>query len=78
LIRLRDTWEDSGGETDPAGFVAAGLASLFTATGQETPADMRVNAVPREEGAAPALEITFTPPAGISPETRRLAFTFTW
>jgi len=78
LIRLREAWADSGGEADPAGFVAAGLASLFAATGQETPPDLQVTGGFREAGAPPALEISLTPPATVSPETRRLVFTFAW
>ncbi len=78
LLRLRDAWEEAAEETDPAGFVAAGLSSLFAATGQETPPDLRVTGTLREEGKGTILEIAFTPPAAVSPDSRRLAFTFAW
>jgi len=78
LIRLREDYEESGGEAEPDRFVTEALAAFFKATGQEPPDDLMVTAGSGgEEGSAP-LDIAFTPPAGISPTARKLEFTFSW
>ena len=84
LIRLREDCEENDGETEPASFVAAALTSFFEATGQEPPDDLWVTAGAypeghkQEEEASLPLDIAFTPPKAVSPDSRKLAFTFSW
>ncbi|MFA5182006.1 MAG: type VI secretion system contractile sheath large subunit [Syntrophales bacterium] len=78
LIRLREDFEESSKEAEPARFVAEALAAFFKATGQEPPDDLWVSAGPREEEATLTLEIAFTPPRAVSPDSRKLAFSFSW
>ncbi len=84
LIRLREAYEQSDRETEPISFVTEALMAFFEATGQEPPDDLlvAVGAHPeghkQEEEATLPLDITFTPPKAVSPDSRNLAFTFSW
>jgi type VI secretion system protein ImpC len=78
LIRLREDYEETGAEADPARFVAEALAAFFEGTGQKSPDDLLVTAGRREEEATLPLEISFTPPQAVSPDSRKLNFTFSW
>ena len=84
LIRLREAYEQSDRETEPISFVTEALMAFFEATGQEPPDDLwvAVGACPeghrQEEEATLPLDITFTPPKAVSPDSRKLAFTFSW
>lgn len=78
LLKMRDAYEESGGDTEPASFVTEALAAFFEATGQEPPDDLWITAGLREgEGSLP-LDIAFTPPRSVSPDSRKLAFRFSW
>ena len=84
LIRLRDAYEESDRETEPVSFVTEALMAFFEATGQEPPDDLYVTkgANPeghqQEEASTPALDISLTPPKAVSPDSRKMAFTFSW
>jgi len=84
MIRLRDAYEESDRETDPVSFVTEALTEFFEATGQEPPDDLSVTVGPyreghgKEEEAMLPLDIAFTPPRAVSPDSRKLAFTFSW
>ncbi|MCK9390869.1 MAG: type VI secretion system contractile sheath large subunit [Syntrophales bacterium] len=84
LIRLRDAYEESDGETEPVSFVSEALMAFFEATGQEPPDDLWITVGPYPEGhkqegeASLPLDIAFTPPKAVSPDSRKLAFTFSW
>ncbi|HQI35758.1 MAG TPA: type VI secretion system contractile sheath large subunit [Syntrophales bacterium] len=78
LIRMRNVYDREGGGEDPAAYVSAALTAFFAATGKEPPGDLRVETVAAAEEDRQDLSITFTPPASVSPDTRCLAFTFTW
>lgn len=78
LIRLREDYEENGEGAEPVRFVMEALTAFFEATGQEGPDDLWVTAGPREEEATLPLEIAFTPPRAVSPDSRKLAFTFSW
>jgi len=84
LIRLRDAYEESDRETEPVSFVTEALMAFFEATGQEPPDDLSVTVGPypegrnqEEEGPLP-LDIAFIPPRAVSPDSRKMVFTFSW
>ncbi|MCX5830188.1 MAG: type VI secretion system contractile sheath large subunit [Deltaproteobacteria bacterium] len=84
LIRLRDAYEESDRETEPVSFVTEALMAFFDATEQEPPGDLWVTVGPypeghkQEEEAPLPLDIALTPPKAVSPDSRKLAFTFSW
>jgi type VI secretion system protein ImpC len=78
LIRLREEYEEIGEEAEPARYVTAALTAFFEATGLEPPDDLWITAGPGEEESTLPLEIAFTPPQAVSPDSRKLTFTFSW
>jgi type VI secretion system protein ImpC len=78
LIRIREGYDEGSQKVEPDRFVAESLAAFFEATGQESPDDLMVTAGPGGEEGSPSLDIVFTPPPGIFPQTGKLAFSFSW
>ena len=84
LIRLRNAYEESDKETEPVSFVTEALMAFFDATGQEPPDDLSVTVGPYPEGhkqedeALLPMDIAFIPPRAVSPDSRKMAFTFSW
>lgn len=78
LIYCRETFPAGPEDLNPEKQVYEALITLFRDTGHDPPFDLSVKAGAAEAGEPVPLAIAFSPPRQILPDSRQIAFTFSW
>jgi type VI secretion system protein ImpC len=79
LIRLKDMPGPSAAVGEDVGaHVKEALALFFSRTGHSPPRDMAIDASETSVEVAVVLDISFTPPREMLPDSGKLSFRFTW